>query len=67
MCYFTLFVDIRMFVVEQVVTNCKNTVQGFKQFHGRAFSDPFVQRLKPSLVYDIAQMPTGTTGIKVST
>ncbi|XP_030252067.1 heat shock 70 kDa protein 4b [Sparus aurata] len=49
----------------QVVTNCKNTVQGFKRFHGRAFSDPFVHRLKNSLVYDIAQMPTGTTGIKV--
>nr|XP_061792694.1 heat shock 70 kDa protein 4-like isoform X2 [Nerophis lumbriciformis] len=49
----------------QVVTNCKNTVQGFKRFHGRAFSDPFVQRLKSSLVYDVAQMPTGTTGIKV--
>uniref|UniRef100_A0A674PFG9 Heat shock protein 4b n=1 Tax=Takifugu rubripes TaxID=31033 RepID=A0A674PFG9_TAKRU len=49
----------------QVVTNCKNTVQGFKRFHGRAFSDPFVQRLKNSLVYDIAQMPSGTTGIKV--
>ncbi|XP_070769779.1 heat shock 70 kDa protein 4b isoform X2 [Enoplosus armatus] len=49
----------------QVVTNCKNTVQGFKRFHGRAFSDPFVQRLKNSLVYDIAQMPAGTTGIKV--
>lgn len=49
----------------QVVTNCKNTVQGFKRFHGRAFSDPFIQRLKSSLVYDLAQMPTGTTGIKV--
>nr|XP_057919505.1 heat shock 70 kDa protein 4b [Doryrhamphus excisus] len=49
----------------QVVTNCKNTVQGFKRFHGRAFSDPFVQRLQSSLVYDVAQMPTGTTGIKV--
>uniref|UniRef100_A0A8C9X9S4 Heat shock protein 4b n=1 Tax=Sander lucioperca TaxID=283035 RepID=A0A8C9X9S4_SANLU len=49
----------------QVVTNCKNTVQGFKRFHGRAFSDPYVHRLKNSLVYDIAQMPTGTTGIKV--
>ncbi|XP_026186501.1 heat shock 70 kDa protein 4b [Mastacembelus armatus] len=49
----------------QVVTNCKNTVQGFKRFHGRAFSDPYVQRLKNSLVYDIAQMPTGTAGIKV--
>lgn len=51
--------------LSQVVTNCKNTVQGFKRFHGRAFSDPYVQRLKNSLVYDIAQMPTGTTGIKV--
>uniref|UniRef100_A0A667YRV6 Heat shock protein 4b n=1 Tax=Myripristis murdjan TaxID=586833 RepID=A0A667YRV6_9TELE len=49
----------------QVVTNCKNTVQGFKRFHGRAFSDPFVQHLKSSLVYDLAQMPTGTIGIKV--
>uniref|UniRef100_A0A7N6FIE7 Heat shock protein 4b n=1 Tax=Anabas testudineus TaxID=64144 RepID=A0A7N6FIE7_ANATE len=48
-----------------VVTNCKNTVQGFKRFHGRAFSDPYVQKLKNSLVYDIAQMPTGTAGIKV--
>ncbi|XP_034453285.1 heat shock 70 kDa protein 4b [Hippoglossus hippoglossus] len=49
----------------QVVTNCKNTVQGFKRFHGRAFSDPYVQRVKNNLVYDIAQMPTGTAGIKV--
>lgn len=51
--------------LKQIVTNCKNTVQGFKRFHGRAFSDPYVQRIKSSLVYDIAQMPTGTTGIKV--
>uniref|UniRef100_A0A673JSK5 Heat shock 70 kDa protein 4-like n=1 Tax=Sinocyclocheilus rhinocerous TaxID=307959 RepID=A0A673JSK5_9TELE len=49
----------------QMVTNCKNTVQGFKRFHGRAFSDPFVQNLKSSLVYDLSQMPSGTTGIKV--
>uniref|UniRef100_A0A673Y808 Heat shock protein 4b n=1 Tax=Salmo trutta TaxID=8032 RepID=A0A673Y808_SALTR len=48
----------------QVVTNCKNTVQGFKRFHGRAFSDPYIQSLKSSLVYDLAQMPSGTTGIK---
>ncbi|XP_052010786.1 heat shock 70 kDa protein 4b [Xyrauchen texanus] len=49
----------------QVVTNCKNTVQGFKRFHGRAFSDPFVQNIKSSLVYDLSQMPSGATGIKV--
>ncbi|TRY81295.1 hypothetical protein DNTS_012128, partial [Danionella cerebrum] len=49
----------------QMVTNCKNTVHGFKRFHGRAFSDPFVQNLMPNLVYDLAQMPSGTTGLKV--
>lgn len=49
----------------QVVTNCQNTVQGFKRFHGRAFSDPYVQSAKSNLVYDLAQMPSGTTGIKV--
>ncbi|XP_043077133.1 heat shock 70 kDa protein 4a [Puntigrus tetrazona] len=49
----------------QVVTNCKNTVQGFKRYHGRAFSDPYVQAAKSGLVFDLAQMPTGTTGIKV--
>lgn len=49
----------------QVVTNCKNTVQGFKRFHGRAFSDPYVQAAKSSLVYDLAEMPSGSTGIKV--
>ncbi|KAM4546239.1 heat shock 70 kDa protein 4a [Fundulus diaphanus] len=49
----------------QVVTNCKNTVQGFKRFHGRAFSDPIVQAAKSNLVYDLAQMPSGATGVKV--
>ncbi|CAN9501787.1 unnamed protein product [Ophioblennius macclurei] len=49
----------------QVVTNCKNTVQGFKRFHGRAFSDPYVQSTKSHLVYDLAQMPSGSAGIKV--
>uniref|UniRef100_A0A8C2G2G1 Heat shock protein 4a n=1 Tax=Cyprinus carpio TaxID=7962 RepID=A0A8C2G2G1_CYPCA len=49
----------------QVVTNCQNTVQGFKRFHGRPFSDPYVQAAKSSLVFDLAQMPTGSTGIKV--
>ncbi|KAM4620989.1 heat shock 70 kDa protein 4a isoform 1-T1 [Polymixia lowei] len=49
----------------QVVTNCKNTVQGFKRFHGRGYSDPYVQSAKSSLVYDLAQTPSGSTGIKV--
>lgn len=49
----------------QVVTNCQNTVQGFKRFHGRAFADPYVQSVKSNLVYNLAQMPSGSTGIKV--
>ncbi|XP_068571811.1 heat shock 70 kDa protein 4a [Cebidichthys violaceus] len=49
----------------QVVTNCRNTVQGFKRFHSRAFTDPYVQLAKSNLVYDLAQMPSGATGIKV--
>uniref|UniRef100_A0AAY4EL19 Heat shock protein 4a n=1 Tax=Denticeps clupeoides TaxID=299321 RepID=A0AAY4EL19_9TELE len=49
----------------QVVTNCKNTVQAFKRFHGRAFNDPYVQSTKPGLVYDLSQMPNGSVGIKV--
>ncbi|XP_068187462.1 heat shock 70 kDa protein 4a [Antennarius striatus] len=49
----------------QVVTNCKNTVQGFKQFHGRDFSDHYVQSAKSKLVYSLAQMPSGAAGIKV--
>ncbi|KAF7697422.1 hypothetical protein HF521_005840 [Silurus meridionalis] len=43
----------------------QNTVQGFKRFHGRPLTDPYVQSAKSSLVYDLAEMPTGTTGIKV--
>lgn len=49
----------------QVVTNCRNTVQAFKRFHSRAFSDPYVQSAKSNLVYDLAEMPSGATGIKV--
>uniref|UniRef100_A0A2K5S954 Heat shock protein family A (Hsp70) member 4 n=1 Tax=Cebus imitator TaxID=2715852 RepID=A0A2K5S954_CEBIM len=49
----------------QVISNAKNTVQGFKRFHGRAFSDPFVEAEKSNLAYDIEQLPTGLTGIKV--
>ncbi|KFP87183.1 Heat shock 70 kDa protein 4, partial [Acanthisitta chloris] len=48
----------------QVISNAKNTVQSFKRFHGRAFSDPFVQAEKASLAYELVQLPTGSTGIK---
>ncbi|XP_034051396.1 heat shock 70 kDa protein 4L isoform X2 [Thalassophryne amazonica] len=49
----------------KVITNFKNTVHGFKKFHGRAFDDPFVQREKLKLPYSLQKMTNGNTGIKV--
>ncbi|KAM4748038.1 heat shock 70 kDa protein 4 [Rhinophrynus dorsalis] len=49
----------------QVISNAKNTLQGFKRFHGRAFTDPFVQAEKPGLACELVQLPTGSVGIKV--
>ncbi|XP_056281490.1 heat shock 70 kDa protein 4L [Pseudoliparis swirei] len=49
----------------QITTNFKNTVHGFKKFHGRAFDDPLVQVEKPKLPYSLHKLPNGNTGIKV--
>uniref|UniRef100_A0A7N8YG84 Heat shock protein 4 like n=1 Tax=Mastacembelus armatus TaxID=205130 RepID=A0A7N8YG84_9TELE len=48
-----------------IITNFKNTVHGFKKFHGRAFDDPFVQAEKPKLPYSLHKLVNGSTGIKV--
>ncbi|XP_005991355.1 heat shock 70 kDa protein 4L [Latimeria chalumnae] len=48
----------------QIVTNTKNTIHGFKKFHGRAFDDPFVQAEKTKLPYQLQKMPNGSTGFK---
>lgn len=50
----------------QIITNFKNTVHGFKKFHGRTFDDPFVQAEKPKLPYSLHKMANGSTGIKVN-
>ncbi|KAG7510044.1 heat shock 70 kDa protein 4L [Solea senegalensis] len=49
----------------QIIINFKNTVHGFKKFHGRAFDDPFVQVEKPKLPYSLHKLANGNTGIKV--
>ncbi|XP_028994579.1 heat shock 70 kDa protein 4L [Betta splendens] len=49
----------------QIITNFKNTVHGFKKFHGRAFDDPFVQAEKTKLPYSLHKLNNGNTGIKV--
>ncbi|XP_062863419.1 heat shock 70 kDa protein 4L [Trichomycterus rosablanca] len=49
----------------QIITNFKNTVHGFKKFHGRVFDDPFVQAEKAKLPYSLHKAPNGSTGVKV--
>ncbi|TMS21086.1 Heat shock 70 kDa protein 4L [Larimichthys crocea] len=49
----------------QMITNFKNTVHGFKKFHGRAFDDPYVQVEKPKLPYSLHKLANGNAGIKV--
>ncbi|XP_062254035.1 heat shock 70 kDa protein 4L isoform X1 [Platichthys flesus] len=49
----------------QMITNFKNTVHGFKKFHGRALDDLFVQAEKPKLPYSLHKLANGNTGIKV--
>ncbi|XP_059375357.1 heat shock 70 kDa protein 4L-like isoform X2 [Carassius carassius] len=49
----------------QVITNFKNTVHGFKKFHGRAFDDQYVQGEKSKLPYNLHKLDNGSTGIKV--
>ncbi|XP_062378945.1 heat shock 70 kDa protein 4L isoform X1 [Sardina pilchardus] len=49
----------------QIITNFKNTVHGFKRFHGRAFDDPCVQSECPRLPYSLHKLTNGSTGVKV--
>ncbi|XP_068277044.1 heat shock protein 105 kDa isoform X2 [Nyctibius grandis] len=49
----------------QQITHAHNTVSSFKRFHGRAFNDPFVQKEKEKLSYDLVPMKNGGVGVKV--
>ncbi|XP_041123817.1 heat shock 70 kDa protein 4L-like [Polyodon spathula] len=49
----------------QMITNAKNTIHGFKKFHGRAFDDPFVHAERSKVPYSLHKMPNGSTGFKV--
>jgi molecular chaperone DnaK (HSP70) len=53
------------FSVLQQITHANNTVSSFKRFHGRAFNDPFIQKEKENLSYDLVPMKNGGVGIKV--
>ncbi|XP_069812342.1 heat shock protein 105 kDa-like [Dendropsophus ebraccatus] len=49
----------------QLVTNATNTVSNFKKLHGRAFSDPYVQKEKKNLAYELVQTANGGVGLRV--
>ncbi|XP_047408985.1 heat shock protein 105 kDa isoform X1 [Sciurus carolinensis] len=49
----------------QQITHANNTVSNFKRFHGRTFNDPFIQKEKENLSYDLVPMKNGGVGIKV--
>uniref|UniRef100_A0A5F8GRE9 Heat shock protein 105 kDa n=1 Tax=Monodelphis domestica TaxID=13616 RepID=A0A5F8GRE9_MONDO len=49
----------------QQITHANNTVSNFKRFHGRAFNDPFVQKEKENLSFELVPMKNGGVGIKV--
>lgn len=50
----------------QVLSNVKNTIQGFKRLHGRTLTDPYLRTEQTKLAYDLVQMSNGTAGVKVS-
>lgn len=49
----------------QQITHADNTVYNFKRFHGRSFSDPFVQLERDSVSYALVPMKNGGVGVKV--
>ena len=50
----------------QLVSNMKNTIYGFKRLLGRKFKDPFVQQEIKSLPYKVVETSNGNIGIVVN-
>lgn len=50
----------------QMVTNMKNTVFGFKRLLGRNFSDPYVQKELKHYPFKVEARPNDKIGIRVN-
>lgn len=50
----------------QMVTNMKNTVFGFKRLLGRKFNDPYIQKELKHFPFKVEQRPDGGIGIRVN-
>lgn len=53
-------------MLQQIITNIKNTLHGFKKLHGRSFDDPYIKAERSKLPYELHRMPNGSVGVKVS-
>jgi len=49
----------------QLITNVKNTIWGWKKFIGRKFSERVVQNEIPNLTYEVLETKDGKIGIQV--
>lgn len=49
----------------QMISNLKNTVWGFKKLIGRKFNDPVVQKEKSFLSYEVVEGSDGEPFIRV--
>jgi heat shock protein len=49
----------------QMVTNMKNTIHGFKRLLGRKYNDPHVQQELKYLPFRVVQQNNGSIGVKV--
>jgi len=49
----------------QLITNFKNTIWGWKKLVGRKFNDPFVQREIHNLPYEVVEGPNNSVVIRV--
>jgi heat shock protein len=50
----------------QMVSNMKNTISGFKHLLGRKFKDPIVQNELSGIPYSVEETPDGGIGIRVN-
>lgn len=53
-------------MLQQIITNVKNSLHGFKKLHGRTFDDPYIKAERIKLPYELHRMPNGSVGVKVS-
>ncbi|CAG0894734.1 unnamed protein product [Darwinula stevensoni] len=49
----------------QMVTNMKNTIWGFKKLLGRSFRSPLVQKEVQAFPFPVIEMPDGSIGVRV--